>query len=78
MLDYDYIKNCFRLIVVDLIQLKELDANSKSIQQIEFFGQLENVNSVNADGAQSVLEKIILEQIKEKRLKLSQCSVTVL
>ena len=66
------------MIVVDLIQLKELDADSKSIQQIEFFGQLENANSVNADGAQSVLEKIILEQIKEKRLKLSQCSVTVL
>ena len=66
------------MIAVDLIQSKELDADSKSIQQIEFFGQLENANSVNADGAQSVLEKIILEQIKEKRLKLSQCSVTVL
>ena len=37
LLDYDYIKNHYRLIAVDLSRQKELD-DSKPIQQIEFFG----------------------------------------
>ena len=40
LLDYDYIKNHYILIAVDLIREKELDANPKAIQQIEFVGQL--------------------------------------
>ena len=38
MLDYDYIKNHYRLIAVDLSRQKELDADPKAIQQIEFVG----------------------------------------
>ena len=45
LLDYDYIKNHYRLIVVDLIRQKESDANPKAIQQIGFVGQLKNIMS---------------------------------
>ena len=36
------IKNHYRLITVDLSRQKELDADPKTIQQIEFVGQLRN------------------------------------
>ena len=39
LLDYDYIKNHYRLIVIDLSRQKELDADPKAIHQIEFVGQ---------------------------------------
>ena len=35
LLDYEYIKNHYRLIAVDLSRQKELDADLKAIQQIE-------------------------------------------
>ena len=37
-LDYDYIRNYYRLIIVDLSTQKELDYDLKGIQQIEFVG----------------------------------------
>ena len=40
LLDYDYVKNHYSLIAVDLSRQKELDADPKVIQQIEFAGQL--------------------------------------
>ena len=40
LLDYDYIKNHYKLIAVDLSRQKDLDADSKAIQQLEFVGQL--------------------------------------
>ena len=53
LLDYDYIKNYYRLIAVDLSGQEELDADPKTIQQTEFVGQLkkldDNVN-VTDDG----------------------------
>ena len=82
MLDYDYIKNHYRIIAVDLNRQKELDADPKAIQQIEFVGQLKNVdndyNAIDADGRQSMFILTILKKIKETRLKLSQESVKVL
>ena len=39
LLDYEFIKNYYRLIAVDLSRQKELDADPKAIQQIEFVGQ---------------------------------------
>ena len=42
LLDYDYIKTHYRLVAVDLSREKELHANPKNIQQIEFVGQLRN------------------------------------
>ena len=34
LLDFDYIKNYYRLIAVDLSRQKQLDVDSKAIQQI--------------------------------------------
>ena len=57
---YEYIKNHCRLIAVDLNRLKELDADLKAIQPIEFFWQLK---IINADGnTESVLALTILEK----------------
>ena len=78
LLDYDYIKNCYRLKAVDLNKQKELDADPKAIQQIEFVEELKNVDGVNADGTQNMFILTTLEKIKETRLKLSQGSLTVL
>ena len=39
LLHYDYIKNYYRLIVVDLSRQKELDADRNAIQQTEFIRQ---------------------------------------
>ena len=40
LLYYEYVKNRYRLIAVDLSRQKELDVDPKVIQQIEFVGQL--------------------------------------
>ena len=58
-------------------QQNELDADPKAIQQIELAGQLKNTDGVNADGEQSMFVLMILEKIKEARLKFSQGSVAV-
>ena len=56
---------------------KELHADPKAIQQIEFVGQLKNPdNEIVANEFIFVLT--ILEKIKETRLKFSQGSATVL
>ena len=36
MLDYDYFKKNYKLVAVDLSKQKELDADPRAIQQIEF------------------------------------------
>ena len=48
-LDDDYIKNHYRLIAVDLSRQKELEADQKAIQQIEFVGQLKDLDNTNAN-----------------------------
>ena len=40
LLDYQYFKNLYQLIAVDLSKQKELDADRRAIQQIEFYGKL--------------------------------------
>ena len=40
LLDYQYFKDHYQLIAVDLSKQKELDADPRAIQQIEFFGKL--------------------------------------
>ena len=66
MVVYDYINNHYKLIAVDLSSQKELDTDSKSIEQIEFVGQLKNVDGINADGAESMFILTILEKIQVK------------
>ena len=41
LLDYQYFKDHYQLIAVDLSKEKELDADPRAIQQIEFYGNLE-------------------------------------
>ena len=41
---YEYIKNHYRLIAVDLSRQKESDAGPKAIQQIEFVGNWKKKN----------------------------------
>ena len=62
LLDYDYIRNQYRLIVADLSRQKELDADLKAIQQIEFVGQLKNIAGLNTDSTQPMFVLTILEK----------------
>ena len=59
-----------------------MNADPKAIQQVEFVGQLKKLgadgNATDAGNPQSMFVLVILEKIKETRLKFSQGSVTVL
>ena len=55
LLDYQYFKNHHQLTSVDLSKQKELDADPRAIQQIEFYGKLETNSQVC-----TVLEKLKL------------------
>ena len=61
----NYVKSHYRLIAVDLSRQKELDAGPKAIQKKEITGQLKNIDSVNADGAQAMFILTILEKFKK-------------
>ena len=58
MLDYDYTKSHYRLVAVGLSRQKDLDADPKGIQQIEFVGLLkkldDNDNAGDASNDQSL------------------------
>ena len=71
-------KKIYRLIAVGLSRQKELDADPRETQQIDFVRQLQNENGINVDGTQTIFILMILEKIKEVRLKFSQGTVTVL
>ena len=40
LLDYKYLKDFYKLVAIDLSKQKELDADPRAIQQIEFYGKL--------------------------------------
>ena len=46
LLDYQYFKDHYNLIAVDLSKQKELDADSRAIQQIEFYEVLKTNSQV--------------------------------
>ena len=46
LLDYQYFKDYQQLIAVDLTKQKELDADPRAIQQIEFYGKLDTNSQV--------------------------------
>ena len=77
MLDYEYIRNHYKIIAADLSRQKELDADSKAVQQIGLVGKLlrEN-NQVIANEYMFLLTT--LEKTKETKLKFSKGTVTVL
>ena len=75
-------KNHYRLLAVDSSRQKKLNADPKSIQLVEFLGEIKkldvNDNATDAGNDQSMFVLAILEKIKGTRLKLSQGTVTVL
>ena len=70
--DYQYFKDHYNLIAInlaiDLSKQKELDADSRAIQQIEFYGMLKTNSQVWT----------VLEKTKETTLKFSKGTVKVL
>ena len=59
LLDYDYFRNNYQLISVDLPKQKELDADPRAIQQIEFIGMLKtrsNVYTILEKSKETILE----------------------
>ena len=72
----------FAGIAVDLSKQRQLDADSKAIQQIEIVGQLKKLDAAAADNDddddESMFILTILVKIKETRLKYSQGNVTIL
>ena len=78
LLDYEYVKNYYRLIAIDLSRQKEVDANLKAIQQIEF-EQLKNADDQIVDDEIMFLLTIYdFRKNQRKRSKFSQATVTVL
>ena len=57
---------------------KRLDVGPKAIQQIEFVGQIKNIDGIKAGETQKKVILTILENSKETRLTFSQGNVTVL
>ena len=82
LLVYEYIKNHYGLIAVDLSWQKKLDAYPKENQQIDLVGQLKKLdgddNATDTGNDQSIFILTILEKVKETRLIFSQGSIKVL
>ena len=68
LLDYQYFRDHYQLIAVDLSKQRELDADEKSNQQIEFYGKLGTNSQV----------RTVLEKSKETVLEFSKGTVKVL
>ena len=68
LLDYQYFKDHCNLIVIDLSKQKELDANLRVIEQIEFYGMLKTNSQVCT----------VLEKLKETVLQFSKRTAKVL
>ena len=68
LLDYQYFKDHYNLIAIDLNKQKELDADSRTIQQIEFYGMLKTNPQVYT----------VLEKSKETMLEFSKGAAKVL
>ena len=68
MLDYQYFKDHYQLIAVDLSKQNELDANPRASQQIEFYGKLRTDSQVGT----------VLEKSKETVIEFSKGTAKVL
>ena len=68
LLDQQYFKDHYNLIVIDLSKQKELDADSRVIGQIEFYGMLKTNSQVCT----------VLEKLKETMLQSSKRTAKVL
>ena len=68
LLDYQYFEDHYNLIAIDLSKQKELDADSRAIQQIEFYGMLKTNSQVCT----------VLEKSKETMLQFYKGKAKVL
>ena len=68
LLDYQYFKDHYNLIVFDLCKQKGMDADSRAIQQIEFYGIVKTDSQVCT----------VLEKSKETVLQFSKGTAKVL
>ena len=68
LLNYQYFKDHYQLIAVDLSKQKELDTDSRAIQQTEFYGMLKTDSEV----------RIVLEKSKETKLEFHKGIAKVL
>ena len=68
LLDYQYLKNHYKLIAVDLSKQRELDADPRAIQQIEFYGLIKTNSQVYT----------VLEKSKETILEFYKGTAKVL
>ena len=67
LLDYNYFKNYYKMIAIDLSKQKALDADPKAMQQINFNGDL--------DQPAGATMFFIIEETKEIVLDFSQETV---
>ena len=58
LLDYQYFKDHYQLITVDLSKQKELDTDPGAIQQIEFYGMLD-INSQSVYSLEKSKETVV-------------------
>ena len=65
LLDYSYFKDTYKMIAVDLSKQQALDADPRSIQQINFTANLDRTGNTRI--------YFILEEAKETILYFSQC-----
>ena len=68
LLDYQYFKDHYQLVAVDLSKQKELDVDARAIQQIEFYGMLDHTSQVCT----------VLEKSKETILEFYKGTTKVL
>ena len=68
LLDYQYFKGHYQLIAVDLSKQKELDADPRAIQKIEYYGMLRTKSQVCT----------VLEKSKETILEFYKGTTSVL
>ena len=69
LLDYNYFKEHYKLIAIDLSKQQAFDADPKAMQQISFTGNLEQ--------AEGETMFFIIEEAKETILNFSQGTMTV-
>ena len=69
LLDYNYFKEHYKLIAIDLSKQQAFDADLKAMQQINFTGNLEQ--------AEGETMFFIIEEAKETILNFSQGTMTV-
>ena len=70
LLDYNYFRNDYKMIAIDLNKQQALDADPRAIQQINF--------TANRDRARQTAIYFVIEEAKETVLDFSQETVKVL